>query len=123
MMLPIKFGFGASLGSGGQFMPWIHMDDLCNMYLSAIENKELEGIYNAVAPEHYTNQEFTTAIANTLQKPLWLPNIPAFIFKLLFGKMSAILLYGSKVSSQKIEKTGFQFKFQTVGTALSNLIG
>ena len=66
MMLPIKFGFGASLGSGGQFMPWIHIDDLCNMYLSAIENKELEGIYNAVAPEHYTNQEFTTAIANTL---------------------------------------------------------
>ncbi len=119
---PIKFGFGAALGNGNQYMPWIHIDDLCNMYIDAIENNELKGVYNAVAPDYYTNRQLTKKIANTLGKKIWLPNIPSFIFKFVFGEMAVILLKGSNVSSKKIEKTGFQFKFPTVLSALKNLI-
>lgn len=119
---PIKFGFGAALGSGNQYMPWIHIDDLCNMYINAIENSELKGVYNAVAPDYCTNKQLTKKIANTLGKKIWMPNIPTFIFKLVFGEMAVILLKGSNISSKKIEKTGFQFKFPTVLSALKNLI-
>lgn len=119
---PIKLGVGAPIGSGKQYMPWIHINDLCNLFSQAIENVDFNGIYNAVAPQHITNIELTTTIANHLKKPLWLPNIPAFVLKLLFGKMAVILLYGSRVSSKKIEKLGFKFKFPTIEKAIKNLI-
>lgn len=111
---PIQLGVGASLGSGNQYMPWIAMEDLCNMYVSAVENTELNGIYNAVAPEHITNKELTKSIAKTLEKPLWLPNVPAFILKIMLGELAVILLEGSRVSSEKIKNTGFNFKYPTV---------
>jgi len=111
---PIKLGAGASLGSGKQYMPWIAMEDLCNMYVSAIENIEIKGIYNAVAPEHITNEELTKSIAKTLKKPLWLPNIPSFFLKIILGELAVILLEGSRVSSEKIKKTGFNFLFPTI---------
>jgi uncharacterized protein len=111
---PIKLGFGAVLGNGKQYMPWIHIDDLCELYIQAIENTNFEGVYNAVAPEHITNKQITKIIAKTFRKPLWLPNIPSFILRLIFGDMSAILLYGSRVSSKKIQKTGFQFNFKNL---------
>ncbi|MDP3357806.1 MAG: TIGR01777 family oxidoreductase [Lutibacter sp.] len=117
---PIKLGFGAPIGSGEQYMPWIHVDDLCNMYLEAIENSEIRGIYNAVAPEHITNKTLTKIIAKRLNKPLWLPNIPAFVMKLILGKMAIILLEGSRVSSNKIMATGFKFKFPTLKEALDH---
>jgi len=118
---PIKLGVGAALGTGKQFIPWIHMDDLCNMYLEAIENPKIKGIYNAVAPEHTTNKSLTKIIAKKLKKPLWLPNIPAFVMKLILGEMSVILLEGCRVSSEKIVSTGFKFKYPTLTKALQNL--
>ena len=117
---PIKLGVGAALGSGEQYIPWIHLEDLCNMYLYAIENEEIKGIYNAVAPEHLTNKSLTKIIANKLKKPLWLPNIPAFVMKLLLGKMATIILEGSRVSSEKIMATGFKFKYPNIKEALDN---
>lgn len=117
---PIKLGFGAALGSGEQYIPWIHLEDLCNMYLYAIENEEIKGIYNAVAPEHITNKSLTKIIAKKLKKPLWLPNIPAFVMKMLLGKMAAIILEGSRVSSEKILATGFKFKYPNINEALDN---
>lgn len=117
---PIKFGVGAPLGSGKQYMPWIHIDDLCNMYAEAIENSEIKGIYNAVAPEHITNKSVTKSIAKKLKKPLWLPNIPAFVMKLILGEMAVILLEGSRVSSEKIVATGFKFKYPNINEALEN---
>ncbi|WP_111708024.1 TIGR01777 family oxidoreductase [Lutibacter citreus] len=112
---PIQLGLGAPLGSGKQYMPWIAMEDLCNMYVSAIENPELKGAYNAAAPEHITNKALTKSIAKTLQKPLWLPNVPAFILRIMLGELSVILLEGSRVSSEKIKKNaGFKFKYPTV---------
>ena len=115
---PIKLGVGAALGSGEQYIPWIHLEDLCNMYLYAIENEEIKGIYNAVAPEQLTNKSLTKIIANKLKKPLWLPNIPAFVMKLILGKMAAIILEGSRVSSEKIMATGFKFNYPTIKEAL-----
>jgi uncharacterized protein (TIGR01777 family) len=119
---PIKFGFGTVLGSGNQYIPWIHIDDLCNIYLEAIENKELKGVYNAVTSDYCNNKQLTKKIANTLGKKIWLPNIPSFIFKLVFGEMSVILLKGSRVSSKKIMNIGFKFKFQNLEAAFKNLI-
>ena len=117
---PIKLGVGAALGSGEQYIPWIHIDDLCNMYLEAIENKEIAGVYNAVAPEHITNKSLTKIIANKLKKPLWLPNIPAFVMKLILGEMAVIVLEGSRVSSEKIMVTGFKFNYPNIIEALDH---
>jgi len=108
---PIKFNVGAALGTGKQYMPWIAMEDLCYMYVSAIENSEFNGIYNAVAPDHVTNKELTKSIAKTLKKTLWLPNIPSFFLKIMLGELAVILLEGSRVSSEKIKSTGFKFKY------------
>jgi hypothetical protein len=115
---PIKLGVGSPIGSGKQYVPWIHIDDLCNMYLEAIENIEYSGIYNAVAPEHITNSQLTKSIAKQLHKKIWLPNVPSFVLKLFFGKMAVILLEGSKVSSDKIAATKFEFKYTSIKKAL-----
>lgn len=119
---PIKLGVGAALGSGEQYIPWIHMEDLCNMYFLAIENEEIKGIYNAVAPEHINNKALTKTIAKKLKKPLWLPNIPTFVMKLILGKMAVIILEGSRVSSEKIMATGFKFNYPNIKEALENLL-
>ena len=122
LIKPIKLVFGAALGNGQQFMPWIHIDDLCQMYLYAIENTELSGIYNAVAPEHITNKTLTHKLSRAFHKKIWLPNIPTFVLKLILGKMAIMLLNGSRVSSEKIEKTTFNFNYKTLDTALNNLL-
>ncbi len=118
---PIKLGFGAALGSGEQYIPWITTEDLCNMYLEAIDNKDIKGIYNAVSPEHITNKTLTLTIAKKFKKHLWLPNVPSFILKIMLGELAIILLEGSRVSSKKIRSTGFKFKSPTLKDALNNL--
>lgn len=122
MIVPIKAGLGAALGTGKQYFPWIHIDDLCNIYIKAIEDSQLTGAYNAVAPEHLTNKEFTRSLADNLGKRLWLMNIPAFVMRLIFGKMSEILLKGSRVSSEKIQAAGYKFQFPGLESALKHLI-
>lgn len=118
---PIKNGIGAALGSGKQYMPWIHITDLCNMYLSAIENTELHGVYNAVAPEHVTNKEFTNNTAISLNKKIRLPNVPSFVLKTLLGKLAVILLEGTRVSAKKIIATNFKFKYASLKEALKEI--
>lgn len=122
MMNPVKLGFGSALGSGKQYLPWIHIDDLCNIYIKAIEDNQMNGAYNAVAPDHKTNKEFTRILASILQKPFWFPNIPAFILRIIFGKMAKLFLEGSKVSSDKILEAGYQFNFPNLETALNQLL-
>ena len=121
MSQPIKLGFGSPIGTGNQYIPWIHIDDLCNMYVDAIENNELNGIYNAVAPDYVTNEFLTKSIATILDKKAWLPNVPSFILKLIFGEMAVILLEGSRVSAEKIKSTGFKFKYPFLLEALKDL--
>ena len=118
---PIKLGFGAAIGNGSQYLPWIHIDDLTNIYYKAIETETMIGAYNAVAPEQLTNQKFSKKVALSLKKSIWLPNIPAIIFKLIFGEMAVILLNGSRISSVKIEALGFQFKYPKLDLALKDL--
>jgi uncharacterized protein (TIGR01777 family) len=121
MIIPAKFGFGSAIGSGKQFMPWIHIDDLCGIYIKAIEDTQMNDAYNAAAPQPVTNKEFNKILASVLHRPFWFPNIPAAFMKFLFGKMSAILLRGSRVSSEKILKSGYQFKFPDLRAALTDL--
>lgn len=122
MMTPIQFGIGSPLGSGKQYMPWIHIDDICSIYEFALKNPEVEGSYNASAPQHTTNENLTKLIVNVLNKPLFMPNVPTFILKLIFGELADALLEGSRASSEKIEKAGFEFQFPDLKMALEDLL-
>lgn len=119
---PIKLGIGSPIGSGKQYVPWIHIDDICGIYEYALKNNELHGVYNATSPEHTTNENLTKLIAEILKKPLWMPNVPEFMLKLIFGELSTILLKGSRASSDKIQKLGYQFKFPNLKLALEDLL-
>ncbi|WP_139957282.1 TIGR01777 family oxidoreductase [Flavicella sediminum] len=122
MLLPINLGIGSAIGTGKQYMPWIHIEDLCNMYLLAINKPKLCGVYNAVVGEELTNYTLSKLIAEELKKPFFMPKIPSFVFQLIFGELSVILLKGSRVSSEKITKAGFVFKYPTIEKALKNLL-
>lgn len=121
MITPVKIGIGSAMGNGRQYLPWIHIDDLCNIYIKAIEDKQMNGAYNAVAPDHKTNEEFTRILAHVLKKPFWFPNVPAIAMKLMFGKMSEMFLKGSRVSSDKIISAGYNFLFFNLENALREL--
>ncbi|MCH2215995.1 MAG: TIGR01777 family oxidoreductase [Flavobacteriales bacterium] len=118
---PIKFGLGARLGSGEQWVPYIHIEDLCKIYLEVLENEEWEGVYNAVNGDHVTNSELTEAVAKTLNKPLLLPNIPNFVLKMVFGEMANLILEGSRISAAKIKTQGFSFEHQTLEDSLHDI--
>lgn len=120
MAKPIKLGAGAPFGSGDQWQSWIHIQDLAKLFVFAVEN-ELEGIYNAVAPNPVTNTEVTKTVARVLDKPLILPNIPKFAMKLALGEMHILLFESQRVSSNKIEKAGFNFKFHHLESAIKDL--
>jgi uncharacterized protein (TIGR01777 family) len=119
--LPVKYGFGAALGSGKQYMPYIHIDDLAQMYLAAIEDEQIQGAYNASNGDHITNSQLTKEIAAALKRPLWLPNVPGFAMKLALGELSEILLEGSRASADKIKATGFSFQHPDIRTALGDI--
>lgn len=122
MLFPIKKGFGTALGTGNQYFPWIHMDDLCGIYMQALADEKMQGAYNAVSPEHVTNREFTRILAKLINMKLWLPNIPSLLIKLIFGKMSEILLKGSRISSDKIQARGYKFLFPGLNDALRQIL-
>ncbi len=117
----VRMGIGSALGNGQQYLPWIHIEDLSNIYIKAIEDTSLRGTYNAVAPDHITNKDFMRTLAKVLEKPFFFPDIPAIIMKLLFGKMSGILLNGSRISADKIISAGYKFEFPDIESALKNL--
>lgn len=123
-LIPIfKFRLGAALGSGKQYMPWIHVDDLCAIYLEAIKNKNMTGVYNAAIFDNTTNTVFSKTLAKVYGYSIWLPNVPAFLIKMALGEMAQIILTGRRVSSEKIEKTGFQFRFVNLEQALRDCLG
>lgn len=122
MANPVKWFVGAPLGNGRQWISWIHIDDLCKMFLHMIENENVSGIYNAVAPNPVTNKELTKYIAKALQRPLILPPIPEFILKIILGEMAEIVVNGARVSCDKIGQTGFQFKFTDAEIAVNDVL-
>jgi len=122
MVRPIKYWVGSPLGSGDQYVSWIHLDDICRMFILACENQNMTGAYNGVAPAPVTNRELTKRIATGLKKPLLLPAVPSFVLKLILGEMAEIVVHGSKVSPDKIVKAGFNFRFEDLDLALQNLL-
>jgi len=109
------------IGSGKQYLPWIHIDDLCQLYVKTLEDPTISGTFNAVAPEHHTSTSFSKILAKNYKKPFISLGVPAFLLKLIFGELSIILLKGSRVSSEKIESKGFTFRFPTLQNAFKNL--
>ncbi len=122
MAAPLKWGFGAPLGTGNQWMPWIHRFDLASMFVHALENTEISsGVYNAVGPENLRNKDLTKTLAKVLNRPLFLPPVPEFVLKLYLGEMSAIALASTKCSNAKIVATGFEYRFSNLEAALKDL--
>ena len=122
MATPIKLGLGAALGTGKQYLSWIHLDDLCAAFIKAVEDNSMRGVYNAVAIQPVTNLELTRGIAKVLKRPLWLPAVPAFVLRLMLGEVSALVTTGSKVSSEKIRKAGLTLIFTELDSALRDLL-
>ena len=118
---PIKKGIGAPIGSGKQWQSWIHIADMSRIYIEIIE-KGWTGIYNAVAPNPVTNKKLTKTIAKVLNKPLWLPKVPGFVLKVVFGKMASLVLQGQLVQSDRLLEEGFQFEFFNIESAISDLM-
>ena len=120
---PVRLGAGAPIGSGQQYISWIHLDDLCRMYVEAVENERWEGVYNGVAPGPATNADLTKQIAHALNRPMILPNIPAFVIKLMFGELAVTVLGGNYVLNKRIrEETDFRYQFGELDGALADLL-
>jgi uncharacterized protein (TIGR01777 family) len=118
---PLKFGTAAILGSGDQVVSWIHIDDLVRLFITAIENENLGGVYNAVAPNPVTNKELILEIAKERGKFYVPVHVPNFALKIALGEMSVEVLKSATVSSGKIEEAGFQFKYPTISEAIKKL--
>ena len=112
--------FLSALGNGKQYMPWIHIDDLCALYIKSVEDKMFTGIFNAVAPEHQSNESFTKALGKAINKSVLPMNAPSFILKTALGEMAYILLNGSRVSAEKTSQF-YTFNFPNLQTALNNI--
>ena len=119
---PVNFGIAGILNGGKQVVSWIHIDDLCCLYIDAIENDNLSGVYNAVAPVPVTNQQLTIELAQQMKKRFFIPmHVPSFVLKMMLGERSTEILKSTTVSCAKIEKAGFSFLYPTIETALKQL--
>lgn len=112
--------FLSALGSGNQYMPWIHVDDLCKLYIKAVEDTQFVNIYNSVAPEHQTNENFTKTLGKVIKKVVLPINVPSFVLKTVLGELAYILLKGSRVSSEKLINQNFTFEYPTLEKALKS---
>lgn len=119
---PLRFGLATVLGTGKQIMSWIHIDDLVRMYIMAIENEKLSGVYNAVAPVPVSSKEFALTLARTRNKFFIPVRVPAFVLKIVLGEMSIEVLKSAIVSCDKIQSAGYSFQYPTIITALKKLV-
>lgn len=122
LLIPFNFWLGVYFGNGKQIYSWIHIEDLCRIFIKAIEDKGLEGPYNGVAPNPVTNKEFTEITGKALGKSALLIPSPSFAIRLGMGEMADVVLTGSNVSSKKIEATGFKFEHPSLKTALKDIL-
>ncbi len=118
---PLRMGLAPVLGNGRQVISWIHMEDMVAMYLKALEDESMEGVYNAVAPNPVTNRTFVLTLAR-MRRKFFLPvRVPAFLLKIALGEMSTEVFKSATVSADKILGTGFQFRYSHIGDALAGL--
>ncbi len=121
MMFPFKMGVGGPLGSGKNWMPWIHVADLASLYMHAATNDSVRGPMNGTAPNPVINRDFTKAFAAALHRPAFLP-IPYFGLRVLFGEFAKILFASQRVMPTVAERTGFKFQYPDIGPALEQII-
>lgn len=121
MLPPFKWGLGGRFGSGEQFMPWIHRDDLVAAILFLINQEDLSGAFNGCAPHPVTNATFTKTLASHLNRPAIFP-VPAFVLKAGFGEMSRLLLTGADMRPVRLEEAGFSFQYPTLDKALEAIL-
>lgn len=121
MSFPFKLGLGAPLGSGKQYMSIVHADDLVNIFMFCLQNHGIAGTFNAVMPENPTNKEFSKNLAQSMGKPFFLPPVPAFALRLVMGETAESVLQSFNVSSEKLEKNGFQFEYSDSVSALQKI--
>lgn len=120
---PLKSGLATVLGPGSQIVSWIHIDDLCRLFMYALENEEMRGVYNAVAPNPVTNKQLVVQLAKTMRGRFYIPvYVPAFILQILLGEMSIEVLKSATVSGYKIKTAGFSFLYPAIDVALKQLI-
>lgn len=124
MAAPVRKYIGSPLGSGKQWVPWIHINDICGIFYKAVSDASMQGIYNGTAPNPVTNAQLTKAIGRVLHKPVFMPAVPEFVLKIILGgEIAKMVCTGSRASCEKIEKAGYQFQFTDVEVALKELIG
>lgn len=123
MARPIKFFIGAPLGSGKQWVPWIHIDDVIGIFTKAVEDETMQGAYNAAAPYPATNKLVVKRIAWHLSRPVWPIHVPKMVLKAILGELSILVLMSSNTSAQKILDAGYQFKFLDLDEALREIYG
>jgi NAD dependent epimerase/dehydratase family enzyme len=111
---------GAPLGNGKQWMSWIHVNDLCRLFMHALENANVNGAINAVAPNPVTNKELSKTLAEVMKKTFFAPAVPVFALKLFLGEMATIATMSQKVSAKKAIDTGFEFHFSDLRLALED---
>lgn len=122
LMMPARFGFLVQTGNGRQYMPWIHISDLCGIYLKAIEDQTLSGSFNGVAPSHITHGDFVRILARVLGKPVLPVPVPALFLRAAMGQMADVVLKGNRVSAEKIIKAGYKFTFPGAEEALKDVL-
>lgn len=112
-----RWGFNVSLGDGKQYLPWIDIRDLVCLYKYLLDSSDICGVFNAVSSQHITMNDFSETLLRSLQKSSCLPNAPSFLIKILLGEMSVMLLNGTRVSNEKLHRSGFHFEFDTLEKA------
>ncbi|MGY6567312.1 MAG: TIGR01777 family oxidoreductase [Halomonadaceae bacterium] len=122
MLTPFKLGFGGRFGSGRQFMPWIHREDLVRSILFLLEHDDLDGPFNGSAPHPVTNAEFARTLARQLHRPAVMP-VPAVVLETAFGEMARLLLTGADMRPARLLEAGFTFYFPTLEQALADILG
>ncbi len=120
---PVRFGVADILGNGRQVVSWIHIEDLCRMFIRAIEDEHTAGVFNAVAPLPVNNKTLTLELAKAMKGKFYIPvHVPVFVLKWMLGNRSIEVLKSATVSCKKILDTGFRFHFENIETALANLV-
>ncbi|MES1220975.1 MAG: TIGR01777 family oxidoreductase [Bacteroidota bacterium] len=120
---PLRFGIAAILGNGKQVISWIHIDDLCRMYLQAIEDEKMQGVYNAVTPKPVSNKELTIQLAKVVKNKFYIAlHVPSFALKIVLGQLSIEVLKSATVSANKIRQAGFNFIYPSVEAAINELM-
>ncbi len=121
MVTPFKAGVGGPIGSGSQYMPWIHLDDLVGLYLGAIDHPTFSGPINASAPEPVTNKAFAKALGKALHRPALAP-VPGFVIKGMYGQMSQIVLTGVRMVPGRADELGYEFQHPDLDEALRDTL-